>query len=139
MRRLLYRLAGLFCLFLCGALAMIWPQLGNWLKESAEYNTRHESYQVNYYVSGDEALSTTEWATITWANDSGETEVGDYYLPLSMSYTMHFGDLAHITARKGNGSGSLFCTIGIDDDVRWKHTYSTAKDAVVDCSGIVGH
>jgi hypothetical protein len=132
----LVRGVGFFvCLGVCVVLGMIWPQFSKLIEQGAYWPYRAESYQVTYYCSGGEILK--DWASITWINDDSKTETGDYSMPFQVSYTMHYGDHAQITARAGRPF-QLRCSIKIDS-YEWKADENLGINSIVDCSGIVGH
>jgi hypothetical protein len=116
-------------------LGMVWPQFDNWIESGTIWPYRADSYRVTYLCGGGKSLN--DWASITWINGDHETEIGDYSMPFIVTYTMHYGDQARISARSGT-SFNLSCRIDIDN-LNWKSAETSGQDVTIESSGIVGH
>jgi hypothetical protein len=91
------------------------------------------SYTVTYEVTGDGAYS----GSMTYENETGGTEQGDYKLPFRKVFDMGFGDFAYISAQNNGESGKITCRILIDG-IEWKKSTSSGAYAIASCSGSVG-
>lgn len=90
------------------------------------------SYQVTYEVTG-----TISGASVTYYNNQGGTEQGDYKIPFKKTYTMERGDFAYISAQNMDDSGSITCRILIDGE-EWKKSTSQGAYVIASCDGTVG-
>ena len=76
--------------------------------------------------------------SLTWENNTGGTEQGDYTLPFKKTYNMEAGDFVYISAqiiRPTSGAGTIECSIYVDDEEKY---YAKASDfaSIATCSGI---
>lgn len=88
---------------------------------------------VQYEITG----SSVTAVSLTWQNDSGGTEQGDYQLPFKKGYRMKPGDFTYISAqiiRPTTNAGTIECRIFIDG----KETYYAKAQgfpSIASCSG----
>ena len=121
----------------CGLTALIisiFPRLNDDAEQSSVRPYKASSYEVIYGCAGGNPL--TDGTSITWINGDHETEIGDYQVPFSVTYTMHLGDHAQITARP-IGNFQLNCAIHIDG-YDWIFCKNLGEGELVNCSGTVG-
>jgi hypothetical protein len=91
------------------------------------------TYQVTYEVTG-----STYGVSVTYENDQGGTEQGDYEIPFKKTYTMDRGDFAYISAQNMDDSGSVTCKILIDGE-DWRESTSQGAYVIASCDGLVGN
>lgn len=98
------------------------------------YNTDvfQSSYRVTYEVTG-----TSTRASLTYENDQGGTEQGDYQLPYRKNYTMKYDDFVYISVQNLKDYGSVTCRIYIDGE-KWRESTSSGAYVIATCSGLVG-
>lgn len=86
---------------------------------------------VTYSVSG-----TATRAFITYINQDGGTEQGDFDLPFKLEYPFKPGMVLSIVAQNKNDTGSISCKILVDGEVK-KESNSSGAYVIATCSGLV--
>jgi len=90
-------------------------------------------FNVQYKITG----SATS-ASLTWENEQGGTEQGDYRLPYTQSsMKMDRGDFAYLSAQNQGRAGTVTCNIYVNDDL-WRTSTSSGEYSIVTCSGLIG-
>lgn len=90
------------------------------------------TYRVSYTITG-----SAESVSVTYQNAQGNTEQGSYKLPFKKNFTMEYGQFAYISAQNNGRTGSVICTIYVNDAI-WQTATSKGAFVIADCSGLVG-
>lgn len=85
---------------------------------------------VTYEVVG----KNTNSASMTWQNDQGGTEQGEYYLPFRKTYANFQDDFLYISAQNSNDRGEISCRIYISGE-EYKESTSQGAYVIATCSG----
>ena len=87
---------------------------------------------IKYEIIGDNVSS----VSLTWENDSGGTEQGDYKVPFRKGYQMVPGDFVYISAQIIGGSGSIECRIYTNNQETY-YARASGFASIASCSGTV--
>ena len=84
-----------------------------------------------------EVVGTASGASLTWYNEQGGTEQGDYQIPFRKVLTFRPGQFATLSAQNLGESGSVTCRISVNGKT-WKESTSEGAYKIASCSGIIG-
>lgn len=87
------------------------------------------TYRVTYEVTG-----TAHSASMTYNNEQGGTEQGDYNLPFRKNYTMEYDSFLYISAQNDGETGSVTCSIYVNG-TKVKTSTSQGAYVIATCSG----
>lgn len=97
------------------------------------YQPASSTYSVRYEITG----SGVTGVSLTWENDSGGTEQGDYKVPFKKTYEMGRGDFVYISAQiiqPSSGAGSIECHIYVNG-LDTYHARASGFASIATCSG----
>jgi hypothetical protein len=110
----------------------IFGDFGDGSGGGSDYERSSDTYSIKYRVSG-----TTTRASLTYENESSNTEQIVVSLPWSESFTAEKGQFLYISAQNEKGSGSIKCEILQGGEVIEEATSSGAY-VIASCSGSAG-
>lgn len=91
------------------------------------------TYQVKYEITGNPKK---ESASLTYENETGNTEQKDVTMPWTEEFTASKGDFLYLSAQL-DGNGSITCKIYLNGIV-WQEATSQGEFVIASCSGSVG-
>lgn len=91
------------------------------------------TYSVKYEVSGSPVK---ESASLTYENETGNTEQKDVTMPWTETFTAAPGDFLYVSAQI-DGNGTITCKIYLDGVV-WQEATSRGEFVIASCSGSAG-
>lgn len=107
------------------------PSTGNTIDAGSYSSTR----SVKYEIIGTNVTA----VSLTWENDSGGTEQGDYKLPFRKNFTFNNGDFVYISAQivePTSGAGNIECRIYVDN-IKTYSAKASGFPSIATCSGTV--
>jgi len=100
--------------------------------DSVRKNPEPTTKLIRYEITGDNVNT----VSLTWENNSGGTEQGDYHIPFTQRYRMMAGDFVYISAQIISGSGSIECRIYTDEEETY-YARASGRASIASCSGTV--
>lgn len=91
------------------------------------------TYSVKYEVSGSPVK---EGASLTYENETGNTEQKDVTMPWTETFTAAPGDFLYVSAQI-DGNGTITCKIYLDGVV-WQEATSRGEFVIASCNGSAG-
>lgn len=93
------------------------------------------SKTITYEITGRKVQT----VSLTWENNTGGSEQGDYKLPFRKTYTMNTGDFAYISAQiimPTSGAGSIEARIYVDGVEKY-YAQASGFPSIASCNGSV--
>ena len=118
----------------CIILAIIGHSAPSTTTTSRREPTR-STHTIRYEITGQNVSA----VSLTWENETGGTEQGDYKIPFRKTYRMETGDFVYISAQiigPTSGAGSIECHIYVDGEEVY-HATASGFASIATCSGTV--
>jgi hypothetical protein len=90
------------------------------------------TFTVAYEVSG-----TVADVFLTYSNEQGGMEQGNYLIPFRKTFETYAGDFVYIIVKNNYDRGTVTCQILVEG-AEWQESTSTSANGVAGCEGVVG-